>query len=190
MLNLVLVCVDRCCRSIFHGLSFYFQFVFSNHYENDSFTGQCSFFGSQKHERSVFVTVAGDTTTIPSDLSEGKSIFGSEHPKFPCKEKPSEIDRDIDDKEDKSDKHKMIPVCDKLIEVFMVDKPTTTDWRRLLAFSREWENIRPHFYRRCEVRGNAEEDPEIKQKLFRLARKLKEVNFLCFTVCRDRLMSF
>ncbi|KAL0325104.1 UNVERIFIED_CONTAM: hypothetical protein Sradi_5079700 [Sesamum radiatum] len=36
------------------------------------------------------------------------------------------------------DDHKMLRICDKLIEVFMVDKPTPTDWRRLLTFSKEW----------------------------------------------------
>jgi hypothetical protein len=29
----------------------------------------------------------------------------------------------------------------KLIGVFMVDKPTPTDRRKLIAFSREWDNI-------------------------------------------------
>ncbi|KAF9610785.1 hypothetical protein IFM89_024894 [Coptis chinensis] len=71
---------------------------------------------------------------------------------------------------------KMIRVCDKLIGVFMVDKPTPTDWRRLLAFSREWPNLRPHFFRRCQERADAEDNPEMKHNLFRLARKLKEID--------------
>ncbi|KDP32724.1 hypothetical protein JCGZ_12016 [Jatropha curcas] len=70
----------------------------------------------------------------------------------------------------------MVGVCDKLIGVFMVDKPTPTDWRRLLAFSKEWDNIRPHFYRRCQERADSENDPGIKHKLLRLARKLKEID--------------
>lgn len=72
--------------------------------------------------------------------------------------------------------HSMIRVCDKLIEVFLVDKPTPTDWRRLLIFSKEWVNIRPHFYKRCEDRADEEDDPGMKHKLFRLGRKLKEVS--------------
>ncbi|KAK6911980.1 hypothetical protein RJ641_024073 [Dillenia turbinata] len=75
-----------------------------------------------------------------------------------------------------SDEPKMIRVCDKLIEVFMVDKPSPTDWRRLLAFSKEWDNIRPNFYRRCQDRADSEDDPEMKHRLLRLARKLKEVD--------------
>jgi hypothetical protein len=76
------------------------------------------------------------------------------------------------------DESKMIGVCDKLIGVFMVDKPTPTDWRRLLAFSREWDNIRPHFFARCNDKAVSEADPVLKEKLLRLARKLKEVCFV------------
>ncbi|KAK2448242.1 endoribonuclease E protein [Trifolium repens] len=75
-----------------------------------------------------------------------------------------------------NDDNKMIPVCDKLIGVFMVDKPTPTDWRRLLAFSREWDNIRPHFFARCNDKAVSETNPVMKEKLLRLARKLKEID--------------
>ncbi|CAI9116378.1 OLC1v1017510C2 [Oldenlandia corymbosa var. corymbosa] len=74
------------------------------------------------------------------------------------------------------DDQKMIRVCDKLIGVFMVDKPTPTDWRRLLAFSREWDNIRPHFYKQCQDRADKEIDPGMKHKLLRFSRKLKEID--------------
>lgn len=74
------------------------------------------------------------------------------------------------------DNQRMIKVCDKLIEVFMVDKPTPSDWRRLLAFSKEWDSIRPHFYKRCQERADSEDNPEMKHKVHRLARKLKEVD--------------
>lgn len=73
------------------------------------------------------------------------------------------------------DHNKMIRICDKLVDVFMVDKPTPTDWRRLLAFSKEWNNIRPHFYRRCQDLAESNDDPGMKHKLLRLGRKLKEV---------------
>ncbi|CAA7395837.1 unnamed protein product [Spirodela intermedia] len=77
---------------------------------------------------------------------------------------------------DQLDDEKMVKVCDKLIEVFMVDKPRATDWRRLLAFSREWDNIRPRFFSRCQEKADAEEDPGMKHRLLRLGRKLKEVD--------------
>ncbi|PKU87885.1 uncharacterized protein At4g37920 isoform X1 [Dendrobium catenatum] len=91
---------------------------------------------------------------------------------------PGENDR-IDDGEVDSKyltDNKMVRICDKLIEVFMVDKPTPTDWRRLLAFSREWRNIRTHFFKHCQKRADSESDPEMKHKLFRLGRKLKEID--------------
>ncbi|GFP94667.1 uncharacterized protein at4g37920 chloroplastic, partial [Phtheirospermum japonicum] len=74
------------------------------------------------------------------------------------------------------DDQKMVRICDKLIQVFMVDKPTPTDWRRLLTFSKEWDNIGPHFYKRCEDRADSESDPGMKHKLLRLSRKLKEID--------------
>lgn len=75
--------------------------------------------------------------------------------------------------------NKMIRICDKLIGVFMVDKPTPTDWRRLLTFSKEWNDIRPHFFMRCQNRADSESDPGMKHKLLRLARKLNEVQMCC-----------
>ncbi|KAL1223724.1 hypothetical protein V5N11_029771 [Cardamine amara subsp. amara] len=74
------------------------------------------------------------------------------------------------------DNERMIKVCDKLIEVFMVDKPKPSDWRRLLAFSKEWDSIRPHFFKQCQERADSEDNPEMKHKVHRLARKLKEVD--------------
>lgn len=88
---------------------------------------------------------------------------------------PKENKDGTDNGLEKVDMQKMIKVCDKLIEVFMVDKPTPSDWRRLLAFSKEWDNIRPHFYKRCQDRADSEDNPEMKHKVHRLARKLKEV---------------
>ncbi|KAK0577086.1 hypothetical protein LWI29_027661 [Acer saccharum] len=78
--------------------------------------------------------------------------------------------------EESVDDAKMIRVCDKLIEVFMVDKPTPIDWRRLIAFSKEWTNLRSHFFNRCHDRANDEKDPGLKHNLLRLARKLKEID--------------
>ncbi|KAH9623446.1 hypothetical protein KSS87_004524 [Heliosperma pusillum] len=77
---------------------------------------------------------------------------------------------------DKMDTHKMIRICDKLVDIFLVDKPTATDWRRLLTFSKEWNNIRPHFYQRCQDKADSEGNPEMKHKLLRLKRKLKEID--------------
>lgn len=74
--------------------------------------------------------------------------------------------------------YKMSRVCDRLIDVFWVEKPTPEDWRKLLAYSEEWARIRPHFFRRCESRAKeleAEDKPGKAAEVYRLARRLKEV---------------
>ncbi|GAB2290392.1 hypothetical protein Dimus_024670 [Dionaea muscipula] len=88
------------------------------------------------------------------------------------------------------DNNEIIRICDKLIDVFLVDKPTPADWRRLLVFSKKWGNIRSHFFTHCKDRANAEDDPGMKQKLLRLGRKLKGIdedvqrhNELLDTIC-------
>ncbi|KAM7252892.1 hypothetical protein ACFE04_025510 [Oxalis oulophora] len=74
------------------------------------------------------------------------------------------------------DDQNMCRVCDKLIDVFMVDKPTPNEWRKLLAFSREWDTLRPHFYNRCQHRADTVHDPGMKHKLLRFARKHKQID--------------
>ncbi|KAJ0085720.1 hypothetical protein Patl1_08457 [Pistacia atlantica] len=106
---------------------------------------------------SPIAAVAGDTTAETTPIHEEPTRDGEE----------KDGTKSLDD-------GKMIKVCDKLIEVFMVDKPTPTDWRRLLAFSKEWNNLRSHFFKRCQDRADAEENPGMKHKLLRLGRKLKE----------------
>nr|GEY12993.1 DNA-directed RNA polymerase II protein [Tanacetum cinerariifolium] len=71
------------------------------------------------------------------------------------------------------DDPKMIRICDKLIEVFMVDKPNPGN-RRRLAFTKEWDTIRPHFFERCQERADKENNPGMKPNLLRLGRKLNE----------------
>lgn len=121
---------------------------------------------------SSITAVVGDATSVQDDSVE-------EH-----MTRHDALNGEENDAVETLDSHKMVRVCDKLIDVFMVDdKPTPTDWRRLLAFSKEWNNIRPHFYKRCQARAENEDDPGMKHKLLRLQRKLKEVPFSIFTVC-------
>ncbi|KAL6841234.1 hypothetical protein ACP4OV_028752 [Aristida adscensionis] len=70
----------------------------------------------------------------------------------------------------------MTEICDKFIEFFMYKKPQTKDWRKVLVFREEWKRYREHFYRRCEVRIDAETDSSVKQKLAVLARKVKKID--------------
>ncbi|CAM9003755.1 unnamed protein product [Rhodiola kirilowii] len=83
---------------------------------------------------------------------------------------------DGNEKAEEIDDKKMIRVCDKLIDVFMVDKPTPTDWRSLMAFSREWSNLRPHFFKRVMERAESEDDLMMKHNILRFVRKIKEVD--------------
>lgn len=115
---------------------------------------------SQRLQPSTFTVeaVVGDATAVPNDSTTMSNSENGEE--------------NVNDSGDP----KMVRICDKLIEVFMVDKPNPIDWRRLLAFSKEWDTIRPHFFERCQERADREDDPGMKHKLLRLARKLKEVD--------------
>lgn len=117
----------------------------------------------EAHQSSSVVN-SGDKTSAP------RNTEGTEHAQGIA----SSNDEDEDLELEKG--YKMINVCDRLIDVFMIEKPKTSEWRKLLAFSKEWIKIRPHFFKRCKVRADAETDPEKKQKLFKLGRKLKEVD--------------
>jgi hypothetical protein len=113
----------------------------------------------------ITAAVVGDRTAAPNDsVKENSSAVQPDHAKD-----PSEESKEKDDQE-------MVRICDKLIGIFMFDKPTPTDWRRLLAFSRNWNEIGPHFYKRCLDRANSEDDPGKKHQLLRLKRKLKEID--------------
>ncbi|KMZ56596.1 hypothetical protein ZOSMA_93G00600 [Zostera marina] len=116
----------------------------------------------------------GDMTILPSEFTD-ESIILSKLNIQDAVSKEDGISNNKVDVETLCDQ-KMVRICDKLIDVFMVDKPKTIDWRRLLAFSMEWDNIRPHFYNRCQEKADEADNPEMKHKLHRLGRKLKEVD--------------
>ncbi|XP_078433033.1 uncharacterized protein At4g37920 [Wolffia australiana] len=125
----------------------------------------------QRRSLSRCPTSVGDIT-IPHDsaqeLSSSQETQEHEVESAEAEGRKTDVDR-LDDE-------KMTKVCDKLIEVFLVDKPRAADWRRLLAFSREWDHIRPHFFSRCQERADTEKDPGKRHMLLRLGRKLKEVD--------------
>ncbi|XP_068642906.1 uncharacterized protein At4g37920-like [Aristolochia californica] len=133
---------------------------------------------AKRSEVSPTAAVVHDATTTPNDYDKEQPLYQSKRDNDAPQEEWGKKDREKEHQEDPADQEyqRMIRVCNKLIEVFMVDKPTTTDWRRLLAFSRDWSNIRPHFFRRCEERANSEKDPDMQHKLLRLWRKLKEID--------------
>ncbi|GER30737.1 4-hydroxy-3-methylbut-2-enyl diphosphatereductase [Striga asiatica] len=66
--------------------------------------------------------------------------------------------------------------CDKIIDVFLNEKPKSKDWKRYLIFRDEWGKYRERFYSRCKVRADAESDSQLKQKLINLSVKVKKID--------------
>lgn len=128
---------------------------------------------SARRRKSSLLAAVEGTTTVPSDC-EGEKLS------FSGSSEPAVIN---DDENDGVDDGKMARVCDKLIDVFMVDKPTPNDWRKLLAFSKEWNNLRPHFYKRSQERADSEDDPGKKHNLLKFARKFKDVGLVFNEAC-------
>ncbi len=107
-----------------------------------------------------------------------------------------EQDREIstDDGDDMEDievekGYKMSRVCDRLIEVFMVEKTKPEEWRILLAFSQEWVKIRLYFFKRCKTLAAAEEDPKRKADLLKLARRMKKVLAISLLFCYPTIIT-
>ncbi|KAI3833891.1 hypothetical protein MKX03_012379 [Papaver bracteatum] len=65
---------------------------------------------------------------------------------------------------------------DKIIDVFLNEKPQTKDWRKLLVFREECKNYSDKFYKQCKARADAENDNGMKQKLVLLGRKVKMID--------------
>ncbi|GAA0145353.1 hypothetical protein LIER_05569 [Lithospermum erythrorhizon] len=66
--------------------------------------------------------------------------------------------------------------CDKIIELFLNEKPKSKDWKKYLVFRDEWKKYSGSFYRRCQTRADAENDAQMKDKLLSLARKVKKID--------------
>lgn len=66
--------------------------------------------------------------------------------------------------------------CDKIIHVFLNEKPLSKDWRKLLVFREEWNKYRDKFYHQCRSRADRESDPVMRQKLVLLGRKVKKID--------------
>ncbi|GMN73168.1 hypothetical protein TIFTF001_052139, partial [Ficus carica] len=63
---------------------------------------------------------------------------------------------------------------DKIIDVFLNEKPKSKEWRKYLVFREEWNKYRESFYNRCRRRADMETDPILKEKLISLGRKVKK----------------
>ncbi|XVF36798.1 hypothetical protein REPUB_Repub19eG0089100 [Reevesia pubescens] len=94
--------------------------------------------------RLSLAAVIGEKTMAPNDC-DGEQVSGPDS--SDSSHINDEVNRDRENEDEKGnveglDDRKMIRVCDKLIEVFLVDKPTPTDWRRLLAFTESPRNAK------------------------------------------------
>lgn len=67
-------------------------------------------------------------------------------------------------------------VCDRLLEIFLVEKTKEDEWRRLLLLSDDWNKIRPYFFKRCKYKESLETDRMKKENLLSLFQKLQKVD--------------
>ncbi|KAK9804314.1 hypothetical protein WJX72_006307 [[Myrmecia] bisecta] len=65
-------------------------------------------------------------------------------------------------------------ICDKLISVFVARKPE--EWRKLIAFSKQWPTLSNSLFARIEQRSKTEADDGAKLEMKRLLRRLKSVH--------------
>ncbi|XP_010555425.1 PREDICTED: uncharacterized protein At4g37920, chloroplastic [Tarenaya hassleriana] len=70
----------------------------------------------------------------------------------------------------------MAQFCDKIIDVFLNEKPRVKDWRKYLVLRDEWNRYSVNFYKRCRIRADLETDPTMKQKLISLESKVKKID--------------
>ncbi|XP_057978675.1 uncharacterized protein At4g37920 isoform X2 [Malania oleifera] len=70
----------------------------------------------------------------------------------------------------------MTQFCDKIIDMFMTEKPKTKEWRKYLVYREEWNKYKDSFYKRCQTRADTENDPIMKQRLTALVGKVKKID--------------
>ena len=73
--------------------------------------------------------------------------------------------------------------CDKMIDLFLIEKPKVKEWRKYLVFREEWNKYRESFYKRCQKRADMETDSDAKQKFISLGQKVKRVYKCTPCVC-------
>lgn len=66
--------------------------------------------------------------------------------------------------------------CDKMIDLFLNEKPKSKEWKKYLVFREEWKKYRDRFYSRCQTRADSEADSQMKEKLISLARKVRKID--------------
>lgn len=69
----------------------------------------------------------------------------------------------------------MAQFCDKIIDLFLNEKPKVKEWKKYLVLRDEWNKYSLNFYKRCRTRADTETDPLLKQRLVSLESKVKKV---------------
>ncbi|KAJ6367377.1 hypothetical protein OIU77_003685 [Salix suchowensis] len=72
--------------------------------------------------------------------------------------------------------YSMTQFCDKVIDVFLNEKPRVKEWRKYLVFREEWNKYKESFYTRCRTRADRETDPTMKQRLISLASNVNKID--------------
>ncbi|CAM8899959.1 unnamed protein product [Rhodiola kirilowii] len=67
-------------------------------------------------------------------------------------------------------------LCDKVVDLFLNEKPKMKDWKKYLIFRDEWSKYKERFYHHCRARAEKESDANMKQKLISLGRKVKKID--------------
>ncbi|XP_076949898.1 uncharacterized protein At4g37920-like [Bidens hawaiensis] len=70
----------------------------------------------------------------------------------------------------------MTKFCDKMIDVFLNEKPTPKNWMSYLIFREDWNKYRDSFYNRCKSRADNESNFTMKQRLVTLLTEVKRVD--------------
>lgn len=86
----------------------------------------------------------------------------------------AEMEEDQSEKE-VAEGYTLTQFCDKIIDVFLNEKPRVKQWRKYLVFREDWKKYRESFYNRCRTRVDEESEPSMKEKLISLASKVKKV---------------
>ncbi|ESR39450.1 hypothetical protein KPL70_019937 [Citrus sinensis] len=87
----------------------------------------------------------------------------------------AEMEEDQSEKE-VAEGYTLTQFCDKIIDVFLNEKPRVKQWRKYLVFREDWNKYRESFYNRCRTRADEESEPTMKEKLISLARKVKKID--------------
>ncbi|KAH0900528.1 hypothetical protein HID58_040031 [Brassica napus] len=70
----------------------------------------------------------------------------------------------------------MAQFCDKIIDLFLNEKPKVKEWKKYLVLRDEWNKYSLNFYKRCRTRADTETDPLLKQRLVSLESKVKKID--------------